>query len=183
MLTDVAFVKIHVRFGTESFAMTNQQSNTMEGGCTCAAVRYRLKARPLFVHCCHCTWCQRETGSAFAVNALIEASQVELLKGRPAQTTLPSASGKGQVFWRCADCGVSVWSNYHQAGPNIHFIRVGTLDDPSRAPPDIHIYTSTKQPWLVLPDSVPAVAEFYRPADYWPAETRTRFKAATAAAG
>jgi hypothetical protein len=183
MLTDVAFVKIHVRFGTESFAMTNQQSNAMEGGCTCAAVRYRLKARPLFVHCCHCTWCQRETGSAFAVNALIEASQVELLKGKPAQTTLPSASGKGQVFWRCADCGVSVWSNYHQAGPNIHFIRVGTLDDPSRAPPDIHIYTSTKQPWLVLPDGVPAVAEFYRPADYWPAGTRTRFKAATAAAG
>jgi hypothetical protein len=113
----------------------------MEGGCTCAAVRYRLKARPLFVHCCHCTWCQRETGSAFAVNALIEASQVELLKSKPTRTTLPSASGKGQVFWRCADCGVTVWSNYPQAGPNIHFIRVGTLDDPSRVP---LTFTSTR---------------------------------------
>lgn len=78
---------------------------------------------------------------------------------------------------------MTVWSNYPQAGPNIHFIRVGTLDDPSRVPPDIHIYTSTKQPWVVLPDGVPAVAEFYRPAEYWPAESRTRFKAAREAVG
>ena len=163
--------------------MTDQQGNAMEGGCTCGAIRYRLKARPLFVHCCHCIWCQHETGSAFAVNALIEASQVELPKGKPTQKTLPSASGKGQDFCRCADCGVTVWSNYPQAGPSIHFIRVGTLDDPSRAPPDIHIYTSTKQPWVVLPDGAPAVAEFYRPADYWPAESTARFKTARAAAG
>ncbi|HET9413573.1 MAG TPA: GFA family protein [Pseudolabrys sp.] len=161
--------------------MTDRQGNVMEGGCTCGAVRYRLNAQPLFVHCCHCTWCQRESGSAFAVNAFIEASQVELLKGRLTQTTLPSASGNGQVFWRCADCGVTVWSNYPQAGPSIHFIRVGTLDDPSRAPPDIHIYTSTKQPWVVIPDGVPAVSEFYRPADYWPAESAARFKSARAA--
>jgi hypothetical protein len=126
--------------------MTDQEGNALEGGCTCGAVRYRLKARPIFVHCCHCTWCQRETGSTFAVNAFAEASQVELLKGKLTQSMLPSASGKGQVFWPCADCGVTVWSNYPQAGQNIHFIRVGTLDDPSRAPPDIHIYTSTKQP-------------------------------------
>jgi hypothetical protein len=101
-----------------------------------------------------------------------------LLKGRPVQTTLPSASGKGQVFWRCADCGVTVWSNYPQAGPNIHFIRVGTLDEPARVPPDIHIYTSTKQPWVILPPDVPAVPEFYKPADHWPAESIARFKAA-----
>jgi hypothetical protein len=162
--------------------MTDQEGNALEGGCTCGAVRYRLKARPIFVHCCHCTWCQRETGSTFAVNAFAEASQVELLKGKLTQSMLPSASGKGQVFWPCADCGVTVWSNYPQAGQNIHFIRVGTLDDPSRAPPDIHIYTSTKQPWVVLPDGVPAVAEFYRAADHWPAESTARFKAERASA-
>jgi len=158
--------------------MNDERHVPIEGGCTCAAVRYRLKAPPIFVHCCHCSWCQRETGSAFAVNAFIEASQVELLKGKPATTTLPSASGKGQVFWRCRDCGVTVWSNYAGAGLNIHFVRVGTLDDPARAPPDIHIYNSTKQPWVILPDGVPAVAEFYRPADYWPAVSMARFKAA-----
>jgi len=162
--------------------MTEQQRSTMDGRCTCGAIRFRLKARPLIVHCCHCTWCQHESGSAFAVNSVIEAAQVELVKGAPMQTTLPSASGKGQVFWRCDSCGVTVWSNYPQAGPSIHFVRVGTLDDPSWAPPDIHIYTSTKLPWVVLPDGVPAVPEFYRPADYWPAETMARFKAARAAA-
>jgi hypothetical protein len=158
--------------------MSNEQQGVMEGGCTCGAVRYCLKMRPIFVHCCHCTWCQRETGSAFAVNAFIEASQVELLKGEPVKSTLPSLSGKGQVFWRCPDCGVTVWSNYGGAGPNIHFVRVGTLDDSARLPPDIHIYTSTKLPWVVLPEGVPAVPAFYKPADYWPAESLTRFQAA-----
>ena len=160
--------------------MTDEPSITMDGGCSCGAVRYRLKAKPIIVHCCHCTWCQRETGSAFAVNAFIEASQVETLKGQPVQQTLPSLSGKGQVFWRCADCGVTVWSNYADAGPNFHFVRVGTLDDPAQTPPDIHIYTSSKQPWVILPDGVPAVAEFYKPADHWPAEGIARFKAARA---
>ena len=160
--------------------MTAKQHLAMDGGCTCGAVRYRLRARPMFVHCCHCTWCQRETGSAFAVNALIEASEVELLQGKPVQTTLPSLSGKGQTFWRCAACGVNLWSNYAGAGTKIHFVRVGTLDEPSQVRPDIHIYTSTRQPWVILPDGVPAVAEFYKFADTWPADSLARFKAARA---
>ena len=160
--------------------MIDEQPVAMDGGCTCGAVRYRLKARPMFVHCCHCTWCQRETGSAFAVNALIEASEVELLKGEPVSKTLPSLSGKGQTFWRCAECGVNLWSNYAGAGPNIHFVRAGTLDDAAQTPPDIHIYTSSKQPWVSLPDGVPAVAEFYRFSDTWPSASLARFKAARA---
>lgn len=159
-------------------AMTDEPNVSMEGGCTCGSVRYRLTARPLFVHCCHCTWCRRETGSAFALNALIEAERVALLKGRPEPATLPSASGRGQVLWRCPDCGVTLWSNYPGAGPRIHFVRVGTLDDPAAAPPDIHIYTSTKLPWVSLPDDVPTVPEYYRNVDYWPAESLARFRAA-----
>ena len=160
--------------------MTDEQRVTMDGGCTCGALRYRLKARPIFVHCCHCTWCQRETGSAFAVNAFIEASQVELLRGQPVSRKVPSASGKGQVFSRCTLCGVTVWSNYAGAGPNIHFVRVGTLDDPSWAPPEINIYTSTKLTWVVLPDDIPVVPEFYKASDYWPPDSIARFKAAKA---
>ena len=136
----------------------------------------------MFVHCCHCTWCQRETGSAFAVNALIEAANVEVLSGQPATATLPSASGKGQVFHRCPSCGITLWSNYADAGDGVLFVRTGTLDDPSIAPPDIHIYTSSKRPWVILPDSVPAVAEFYRLSDYWPADSIARFKAARSGA-
>jgi hypothetical protein len=140
----------------------------MEGGCTCRAVRYRLTARPLFVHCCHCTWCQRETGSAFAVNALIEATNVQLLQGEIVKARLPSPSGKGQLFSRCASCGLTLWSNYAGFGEAVHFVRTGTLDDPSFAPPDIHIYTSTKRPWVILPEGVPALSEYYRRSDYWP---------------
>ena len=160
--------------------MANETGASCEGCCTCGYVRYRMDGPPLFVHCCHCTWCQRETGSAFAVNAFIEASEVEPLKGAPVPTTLPSVSGKGQVLWRCADCGVTVWSNYAGAGPKFNFVRAGTLDDPSRVPPDIHIYTSSKQPWVILPDGVPAVPEFYKAAEVWPVDSLARFKAATA---
>jgi hypothetical protein len=142
--------------------MTDERPAATEGGCTCGTVRYRMKAKPIVVHCCHCSWCQRETGSAFAVNAFVEASEVEILKGRPVPTTLPSLSGKGQVLWRCPDCGVTMWSNYASAGPKFNFVRVGTLDDPSRVPPD----------------DAPAVPEFYNPSDLWSAEGLARFKAA-----
>jgi hypothetical protein len=158
--------------------MADQPHVSIAGGCTCGAVRYRLKTGPMFVHCCHCTWCQRETGSAFAVNALIEASNVELLQGEPVSAMLPSPSGKGQRFFRCPQCGLTLWSNYGGAGPNVHFVRTGTLDDPASFPPDIHIYTSTKRPWVILPEGIAAVPEFYRLSEYWPADGIERFNKA-----
>jgi hypothetical protein len=139
-----------------------------EGGCTCRAVRYRMTTAPMFVHCCHCTWCQRETGSAFALNAMIEADRVELLSGEIAQALIPSASGKGQKVTRCAQCGIAVWSSYAGFGDAVRFVRIGTLDEPARLPPDIHIFTSTRQPWVQLPAATPAVAEYYKAAEHWP---------------
>ena len=145
-----------------------------EGGCTCRAVRYRLASRPLFVHCCHCTWCQRESGAAFALNAMIESERVELLSGAPELVDTPSASGAGQRIARCPRCRVAVWSHYAGAGDAIRFVRVGTLDEPGRLPPDIHIFTASKQPWVVLPSGTPAVAEYYDRKQYWPAESLAR---------
>jgi len=150
----------------------------IEGGCTCGSVRYRMVAAPMFVHCCHCRWCQRETGSAFVLNALVEADRVELLSGRVEVIDTPSASGKGQKIHRCPICKIAVWSNYAGAGGAIHFVRVGTMDEPDRVPPDIHIFTASKQPWLPLPEDAPSVAEFYRYKDYWPAESLNRYRAA-----
>ena len=147
--------------------------DTLEGGCDCRFVRYRM-TKPLFVHCCHCRWCQRETGSAFVINAMIEADRVELQAGQPEMVLTPSASGKGQKIWRCPTCRVAVWSNYPGAGDAVRFVRVGTLDNPDLVPPDIHIYTSTKQPWVVLPPGTPAVPEFYTLEDYWPKESLER---------
>lgn len=144
------------------------------GGCTCRAVRYRMLSAPLFVHCCHCTWCQRETGASFALNAMIEADRVELTEGEVEVIDTPSNSGKGQRISRCPNCCVALWSNYSGAGDAIRFVRVGTLDEAFRLTPDIHIFTSTKQPWVVLPADTPAVAEYYDRNKYWPAGSLAR---------
>ena len=152
----------------------------LEGGCTCQAVRYRMMTRPMFVHCCHCRWCQRETGTAFALNALIEADRVEILSGASEAVDTPSNSGKGQKIWRCPTCRIAVWSNYAGAGPFIRFVRVGTLDKPEHLPPDIHIFTASKQPWVVLPPGTPTVLEYYDRKQYWPAESLARREALVA---
>jgi hypothetical protein len=146
----------------------------MEGGCTCRQVRYRLTGAPLIVHACHCRWCQRETGTAFALNALYEADRVAHLAGEPDLVLTPSESGKGQRIARCPTCRVAVWSNYPQAGPAVRFVRAGTLDDPDRLPPDIHIFTSSKLPWVVLPPGAQAVPEFYDVASVWSPESLER---------
>lgn len=148
--------------------MPPSSSFPAEGGCDCGTVRYRIESSPLFVHCCHCRWCQRESGASFALNALIEADRVTELGQSPEYVHTPTASGKGQRIARCPICKVAVWSNYAGTGPLVKFIRVGTLDNPDLLPPDIHIFTSSKQPWVVLPAGVPAVAEYYRSETYWP---------------
>ena len=149
---------------------------TFEGGCDCRRVRYRMESAPLFVHCCHCRWCQRETGASFALNAMIEADRVTLLAGEPVVIDTPSASGLGQKIARCPTCYIALWSNYAGAGPLVRFIRVGTLDEPDRLPPDIHIFTASKQPWVVLPPGIPAVTEYYDREQYWPADGLARRK-------
>ena len=150
------------------------ETESYEGGCTCRQVRYRLRSKPLFVHCCHCRWCQRETGTAFALNAMIEADRVEVLAGEVEIVHTPSNSGKGQKISRCPNCRIAVWSNYAGAGDAARFVRVGTLDEPDLLPPDIHIFTMSKQPWVVLPAGTPAVPEFYDREKMWPAESLAR---------
>ncbi len=147
------------------------KTESYEGGCTCRQVRYRLTSKPMFVHCCHCRWCQRETGTAFALNAMIEADRVETLAGDVEVVDTPSNSGKGQKIARCPSCRIAVWSNYSGAGDAV---RVGTLDEPDRLPPDIHIFTMSKQPWVALPAGTPAVPEFYDLQKTWPTESLER---------
>ena len=154
----------------------------MEGGCTCGQLRYRLTGAPLIVHACHCHWCQRETGTAHALNALYEADRVVHTAGEPEIIDTPSASGRGQKIARCPTCKVAVWSNYPQAGPAIRFVRVGTMDDPDTCPPDIHIYTASKQPWVTLPPHIRAVPEFYDLPTTWSAESLERLRIIKASA-
>jgi len=127
----------------------------LEGGCDCRTVRYRMESAPLFVHCCHCRWCQRETGASFALDT-------------------PSSSGMGQKIARCPKCHIALWSHYAGAGPVSSFVRVGTLDEPDRLPPDIHIFTASKQPWVLIPPAMPAVPQYYDREQYWPRESLER---------
>ena len=99
---------------------------------------------------------------------MIESDRVVLLDGAPEVVLTPSNSGKGQKIARCPQCRIALWSNYGGAGDVVRFVRVGTLDKPDRLPPDIHIFTSSKQPWVVLPRGTPAVKEYYDREKYWP---------------
>jgi len=155
--------------------MDENDAITLEGGCTCRRVRYRVTRRPLIVHCCHCRWCQRETGSAFALNAMLESEAVRLLRGEPERVPTPSNSGKGQVIVRCPECHVAVWSHYAGAGDKTSFVRVGTLDDPDALPPDVHIFTASKQPWVVLPPETPAFEEYYKRSAVWSGDALDRW--------
>jgi len=149
----------------------------MEGGCTCRSVRYRVAAPSMMTHCCHCRWCQRETGSAFVINAIVETSALEVT-GQTEMVDTPSQSGNGQKIVRCPLCRVALWSHYSQGGPKLAFVRVGTLDDPDAVPPDVHIYVASKQPWVRLPEGARSFAEFYNVREVWPPEALARAQAA-----
>lgn len=153
---------------------TEMRQEDLEGGCTCGSVRYRLASAPMFVHCCHCRWCQRGSGASFALNALIEADRVVLLQGRPDIVLTPSPSGRGQKIARCPQCHVAVWSHYAGSGDAISFVRVGTLDRPDGIAPDLHIFTESKQPWTIIPPAARSVPQFYDLAEYWPAASLAR---------
>jgi hypothetical protein len=155
----------------------SMNSFPIEGGCHCRDVRFRLQSAPLFVNCCHCRWCQRESGAAFALNALIEADRVVKLGVEPEIIDTPSDSGLGQKIARCPRCRIAVWSHYAGSGPVVAFVRVGTLDNPDLLPPDAHIFTESKQPWVVLPEGTPAFAEYYERESLWPAESLKRRQA------
>ena len=148
----------------------------MKGKCTCGEIQYKLLDQPLFVHACHCTWCQREAGSAFAMNAMIEASKITVTSGQPEAVDLPTKSEKGQRMYRCPTCKVALWSAYLGLGEDIVFVRVGTLNDTKTCPPDIHIFTASKQPWVVLPADVPVREGYYNRAKYWSEEALARFQ-------
>ena len=150
-------------------------SGAREGGCACGAVRYRLASEPLFVHCCHCLNCQRQTGSAFVVNLLIEADRVELVAGEPQPVDVPRDDGSAQRIHRCPACQVAVYSDYGRS--EVLFVRGGTLDDPKGLTPDVHIYTKSKVAWLVLPEGAPAFDEYYDSKTLWPADRLERLRA------
>ena len=146
-----------------------------EGGCACGAVRYRLASDPLFTHCCHCLNCQRQTGSAFVINLLVEADRLEMLAGDPQPVDVPRDDGSFQRIFRCPNCQVAVFSQYGR--PEVRFVRGGTLDQPADVTPDVHIFTRSKLPWIKLPESTPAFDVYYDERALWPPASLERLEA------
>jgi hypothetical protein len=146
-----------------------------EGGCACGALRYRLASEPMFIHCCHCLNCQRQTGSAFVINLLIEADRVQILTGTTREVDVPRDDGSMQRIFRCPHCQVAVFSEY--GSRKVRFVRGGTLDDPTDITPDVHIFTRSKVGWLTLPQGAPAFEVYYDSEKLWPAESLRRLEA------
>jgi hypothetical protein len=148
-----------------------------EGGCACGAVRYRLTEEPLIVHACHCRDCQHLTGSAFVLNLWIERRFVERSGAEPRVASMRAGTGAGHDVHACGACGTALWSRYHAPPGDTLFVRAGTLDEPGSAPPDVHIFTRSKLPWLALPEGARAFEAMYPDfSAVWPAEKLARFR-------
>jgi hypothetical protein len=150
-------------------------SASLEGACSCTQTRYRLLQPPMFTNCCHCLYCQRESGSAFAMNAMIESPNFELLTPNPlAKTSLPTQSGKPQHTFCCPECHTVLYALYGDNGDYTRFVKVGTLREPARCPPDAHIFVASKQPWVNLEGGAPAFEAFYDRKKLWSPEQLER---------
>jgi hypothetical protein len=147
----------------------------LTGGCGCGAVRYRLKSAPMFVNCCHCTDCQRQVGSAFVINAIIEQDRIEVQSGELAAVRMPTDSGRPHDVYRCTACGTALWSDY--GGRPMRFVRATTLDEPGALRPDAHVFTRSKLAWVSIPEDQPAFEVFYDLQTQWPPEALARRRA------
>ncbi|CAN5203827.1 GFA family protein [soil metagenome] len=147
--------------GETYFEGAGLEGASLEGGCACGAVRYRVAGAPIFVNNCHCTLCQRQSGAGSAVNAFYESDRVTLLSGELVSHSVPTGSGKPQEIIRCATCMAAVWSHYPRMGRFGMGVRVGTLDYPGAVTPDAAIFLSTKLPWVTVPDGIPQFEATY----------------------
>jgi hypothetical protein len=154
---------------------------TLDGGCACGAIRYRLTQAPMIVHACHCRDCQRQTGGAFVVNLWIERKFAETIGPEPVGCALPAGpSGKAHEVFACPRCNTHLWSKYHSAPGDTLFVRAGTLDEPAAIAPDVHIYTRSKLPWIELPADARVFDAYYRRSEIWSPASLERWQALVA---
>ena len=131
---------------------------------------------PIFVNNCHCSQCQKQTGSTSVVNMFYEAEYLTQLSGDTSRHVVKAGSGGDHVIVRCAQCGTAMWSHYPRLGEFAAGIRAGTLDDPASVTPDAAIYVSERMPWVTLPEGIPAFETQYSPAELLPPERFERLK-------
>ncbi len=126
----------------------------LRGGCQCGAVRYEITKPPLSVYACHCTECQRQSGSAFALSMPVARDSLSVVKGTPKAWRRTHESGRVIQCLFCADCGTRLYHN-PEANPAVTIVKPGTLDDAKTLHAVGHIWTKSAQPWVQIPaDSV-----------------------------
>jgi hypothetical protein len=127
--------------------------STRDGGCFCGAIRYRLVGEPLTLYACHCTDCQRQTGSSFSLSMVVFRTAIELLRGEPRRYEITTADGRLKNGRFCGTCSSRVWVE-SVTFPDIALVEPGTLDDTTWIRPVAHIWTRSAQPWISLPEDV-----------------------------
>lgn len=127
---------------------------TLSGGCNCRAVRYVISSPPLAVAACHCTQCRRQSGAAYSINLVVRAQSMTVTGEMTTWTETDTESGAplGRQF--CPLCGSPIRS-VPSGAPGIVALKAGTLDDPAPFTPTVHLWTSSKLPWVDVPDGVP----------------------------
>ena len=121
------------------------------GGCQCGATRYEVAVPPKQVLACHCTDCQKQSGSAFGLVMVVDEQAFELTEGEVRKFVSMSAAGREKTGAFCPECGSRI---YHVIAwrPGMLSVRAGTLDDTSWLEPEVHLWTASKQPWVHIPE-------------------------------
>jgi hypothetical protein len=145
------------------------------GGCGCGAVRYQLSGPPLFTHVCHCSECQRRTGSAFGLTMMIQRTQLEIIQGELKGISVNTDSGTLKTSYFCPACGVHIW-NERDRDSSIYAFRPGTLDNASGIVVGAHVWTCSKQAWVKLDPAIPAFKKMYDRGEVWPPTSLDRVR-------
>ena len=116
------------------------------GGCLCGAIRYTVSAPLGALRVCHCTHCQKNTGTGMSVNAVIAAQEFALTQGTPMRFTTIADSGRTLRRYFCGDCGSPLYA-HREESPERLVLKAGTLDDSSGLKITAHIWTRSARPW------------------------------------
>jgi hypothetical protein len=129
-------------------------SHVLQGGCLCGTIRFQANRPPLRTLACHCTFCQRLTGSSFYAESLYERDAVEINEGELRQFEHRSdGSGKKVYVHFCPNCGTTVGLTFER-WPDIRAISRGCYDDPNAVEIAANIWTRSAQTGVALPSGI-----------------------------
>lgn len=127
------------------------------GRCLCGAITYEFPDDPAVWAVCHCLNCQRQAGSAFSTLAGVPMAKFNMTGEPKLYEDHDTDSGNSVQRYFCGECGSPIYSALAEQ-PDVIYLKTGTLDDTSAFNPAFHVWTSTKQQWVDLPEGVPQLA-------------------------